>query len=75
MTAHAAHRGFDSRPRIKPNAAIQFSALDLDFRFGHKAVDEFVQPNSHAVKAALQRSEAWRFALDPNEFLASKARG
>lgn len=38
-------------------------------------LDEFVSANAHAVKAALQRSEAWRFALDPGAFLASKVRG
>lgn len=36
---------------------------------------ETIPPNADAIYAALQRSAAWRFALDPGAFIAARARG
>lgn len=38
-------------------------------------LDEFVPADVGAVKDAIQRSDAWRYALDPAAFMQAKARG
>lgn len=47
----------------------------LDCTVFSPELGEMVPTDVHSVKGALQRSEAWRYALDAQAFLAAKANG